>query len=102
LYVKPFIFIFAGKKGDIMAVTGVRKFPEDSLEKKVYNLVETYSEYIPVANDRNRLAFSLYKFIQGEGDSPYILVKTTKIKISGIASEQLAAKIDSDIQILKK
>jgi hypothetical protein len=84
-----------------MAVPGVRKFPEDSLEARVYNLVEKYNEYIPLPNDRNRLAYSLIKFIQGEGDSPSILVKSTKIRIEGISSEQLAGKLESEIKNLK-
>lgn len=84
-----------------MAVTEVRKFPEDSLEKKIYNLVDSFNKYIPVDNDRNRLAFSLFKFVNGEGDSPSILVRETKIKIEGISREELAAKISSGLENIK-
>jgi hypothetical protein len=72
-----------------MALPEVRKFPEDSLESKVYNLVETFSEFIPVPNDRNRLAYSLIQFIKGEGDHPTILVKSTKIRIEGFLLKNL-------------
>ncbi len=53
-------------------------------------------------NDRNRLGFSLYKYVKGEGDDPVTLIKSTKIKIEGIAKEELAEKISSEIGKLKK
>jgi hypothetical protein len=77
-------------------------FPEDSLEKKVYNIVESLSEYLPILNDRNRLGFSLYKYLKGEGDSPEILVKSTKIKVSGITHAELAEKINYEINKIEK
>jgi len=76
-------------------------FPEDSIEKKVYNLVEQFSEFLPVANDRNRLGFSLYKYVVGEGDAPAVLVKSTKVKIEGITPEELAAKLSVEIEKIK-
>jgi hypothetical protein len=78
-----------------------KNFSDDSLEKKVYNIVENLSEYIPIMNDRNRLGFSLYKFMSGEGDSPEILVKSSKIHVVGISFEDLAAKISKEINNLK-
>jgi hypothetical protein len=84
-----------------MALPEVRKFPEDSLESRVYNLVESFSENIPVPNDRNRLAYSLIQYIKGEGDHPRILVKSTKISIEGISSEELAGKLNSAVENLK-
>ncbi len=75
-----------------------KKFPEDSLEKKVYNIVEKYSENIPIPNDRNRLGFNLYRFMTGEGDPPEICVKTAKLKVEGISEEELAAKISEDLK----
>lgn len=75
-----------------------KKFPEDSLEKKVYNIVEKYSENIPIPNDRNRLGFNLYRFMTGEGDPPEICVKAAKIKVEGISEEELAAKISEDLK----
>ncbi|MHB1688368.1 MAG: hypothetical protein ACYCVH_13480 [Ignavibacteriaceae bacterium] len=77
-------------------------FPDDSLEKKVYKIVEGLNEYLPIMNDRNRLGFSLYKYMTGEGDSPEILVKSSKVKVVGISLEDLAAKISGEIEKLKK
>ena len=76
-------------------------FPDDSIEKKVYNLVEQFSEYLPVANDRNRLGFSLYKYVIGEGDEPAVLVKSTKVKIEGISPEELAQKLSTEVRKIK-
>ena len=78
-----------------------KNFPEDSLEKKVYNIVESLSEFLPILNDRNRLGFSLYKYLKGEGDSPEILVKSSKIKVTGITEDELASKINSEISKIK-
>ncbi|MGE5402607.1 MAG: hypothetical protein ACM3S2_19600 [Ignavibacteriales bacterium] len=80
----------------------VKPFPEDSLEKQVYTIVEKYKENIPIANDRNRLSFSLYKYMNGEGDKPEILVKTTKIKIVGIEPMALAQKLNEELKHVKK
>lgn len=83
-----------------MAAPQVKKFPDDSLEKKIYNLVDKYSEHIPIANDRNRFAFSLFKYVKGEGDEPAVLVKSTKIQIKGISPEDLAGRIKTDLEKL--
>ena len=77
-------------------------FPESSIEKQCYNIVDKFKEFIPVANDRNRLGFTLVKFLQGEGDSPEILVKTTKIKIEGISQKELAGKLNDELAGIKK
>ena len=77
------------------------KFPDSSLEKKCYDIVDKYKEFIPIMNDRNRLGFNLVKFIQGEGDSPEILVKSTKIKLEGISQQDLAAKLNDDLKSVK-
>ena len=66
--------------------------PESSLEKKVYDIVEKFSDYLPVANDRNRLAFSLYKYIKGEGDDPEVLVKSVKVTVEGISPRRISRK----------
>jgi hypothetical protein len=79
-----------------------KMFPENSLEKKIYNLVESLSQFIPLANDRNRLGFSLYKYVMGEGDHPDILIKSIKVNIEGISSEELAGKINSEIKKIKE
>lgn len=79
----------------------VKPFPDDSLEKKVYNIIESFKEFLPIMNDRNRLAFSLYKYLKGEGDEPLTAVKTNKLKIVGISVEELAKKIDEEIKKIK-
>ena len=75
----------------------VKQFSEDTIEKKVYNLVDSLEEYIPVPNDRYRLSFGLYKFVLGDGDAPNVLVNSTKIKITGIEKGDLAAKLTEGI-----
>jgi hypothetical protein len=77
---------------------GTKEFPETSLEKQVYNIVEAMAEYIPLINDKNRLGFGLYKFMKGEGDPPRVLLRSTKIKITGITVDELAAKIDTELK----
>lgn len=79
-----------------------QKFPENSIERKVYQIVEDLAVYLPVANDRNRLGFALYKYMIGEGDHPNDLVYTTKVLIEGISPEELAAKITAEIEKIKK
>jgi hypothetical protein len=77
------------------------EFPESSIEKKVYGLVEQFSVYLPVINDRNRLGFSLYKYMIGEGDPPEILVRSLKLKFDGIAAEAFAQKLNVEIEKIK-
>ena len=74
---------------------------EDTLEKKVYSLVENYKENIPIANDRNRLAFNLYNYMNGEGDPPNVLLSSAKINVEGIGIDELANKLDEDLKGLK-
>lgn len=73
-------------------------FPDDSLEKKVYNVVEKYAEFIPITNDRNRLGFNLYRYLTGEGDPPDITVKNSKLKLEGISEKELAQKLADDLK----
>jgi hypothetical protein len=47
-----------------------KQFPENSIEKKCYSIAESFKEYIPAMNERNRLGFNLYRFAIGEGDAP--------------------------------
>ena len=42
----------------------VKEFPENSLEKKVYSMVDSLVEYVPLMNDRNRLSFALLKLFK--------------------------------------
>jgi len=79
----------------------VKKSSDDSLESKVYTIVESLKDYIPVMNDRNRLGFGLYKYLKGEGDKPEILVKTSKLNVKNISLDKLAEKINAELSKLK-
>ena len=79
----------------------VKKAPEDSLESKVYSMIENYKEYIPVPADRNRLSYCLLKYLNGEGDAPIITLKTSKINFEGISREELAKKLDEELSKIK-
>lgn len=81
---------------------GVNKAPEDSLESKVYAIVEKYSEYIPIMNERYRLGYTLFKYMTGEGDPPAVSVKGSKLTLKGITADDLAQKINVDLEELKK
>ncbi|MCH7723382.1 MAG: hypothetical protein IIA49_09490 [Bacteroidetes bacterium] len=76
-------------------------FPETSLEKKCYNIVKLFKDYLPITNDGNRLAFGLYKFMTGEGDPPDILLRSSKLKIEGITLDELVKKISDEIEKIK-
>ena len=78
-----------------------RKFPDDSIEKKVYNVVDKFREYLPIENDRSRLGYALYKYLTGEGDEPSITLKSTKVKIEGISLPELAKKISTEMDKIK-
>lgn len=73
----------------------------DSIEKKVYGIVDKFKDNIPLPNDRYRLGFTLYKYVKGEGDAPEVLVKTTKIKVQGISLDELAKKLSEELNNLK-
>lgn len=81
---------------------GTKEFPESSLEKQVYAIAESFKQYIPITNDRNRLGFGLYKFMKGEGDASKILLRSAKIKVVGIPIDELAEKIDIEMKKLQK
>ena len=68
-----------------------------TIERQVYTIVDEFKDNIPLPNDRNRLAFCLYKYVKGEGDSPEILVKTTKIKIKGISEKERGEKLKETV-----
>jgi hypothetical protein len=74
------------------------EFPESSVEKKVYNIVENFSEHIPITNDKNRLGYCLFKFMKGEGDPPKVALRSAKIKVVGISIDELAGKIDVELK----
>ena len=79
----------------------VKKSPEDSLESKVYAMIENYKQYIPIPADRNRLSYCLLKYLNGEGDAPIITLKTSKINFEGISREELAKKLDEELSKIK-
>jgi len=81
--------------------SSVKKTPENSLEKKAYDIVERLKEFLPIANDRNRLGFNLYRYLKGEGDEPEILVLNAKIKIEGISEKELAKKLKTELDKIK-
>lgn len=80
----------------------VKYFPEDSLEKQCYNLADSFKEYLPIMNDRNRLGFNLYRYMTNEGDKPAIIVRNGKYKLEGITSAELVAKIEEGLNTIKK
>ena len=67
------------------AAAPVQPADENSLEKKVYSLVDRYKEYLPVENDRYRLSYALFKYVTGEGDEPAITVKNNRVTLEGIS-----------------
>ncbi len=73
----------------------------NSLEIKIYDLVENFREFIPRENDRNRLAYSLFLFAKGEGDLPEVSVKSSKILLNGISEEELAQKLSDFLSVIK-
>jgi hypothetical protein len=77
---------------------GTIEFPESSIEKKVYNIVGSFGDYIPITNDKNRLGYCLFKFMKGEGDSPKVALRSSKIKVVGISIDELAQKIDAELK----
>ncbi len=83
------------------APSAIKLFPEDSIEKKVYTLVEKFKDNIPEPNERNRLAFSLLGYLRGEGDEPLITVKNNKLSLKNISNEELAKKIATELDKIK-
>ena len=77
---------------------GTIEFPDSSIEKKVYNIVEQFIEHIPITNDKNRLGYCLFKFMKGEGDPPKVALRSAKIKVVGISVDELAVKIDAELK----
>ncbi len=74
-----------------------KEFSAESLEKKVYNVIEQFSTYIPVINDRYRLGYNLVKYKQGVGDAPAIAVKSAKLNLTGISEKELAEKLQLEL-----
>ena len=81
--------------------SSVQKTPANSLEKKVYDVVEHLKEFLPIANDRNRLGFNLYKYMLGDGDEPEVLILNAKVKVEGISDKELAQKLKTELDKIK-
>jgi hypothetical protein len=64
--------------------------------------VERFAPHLPVTNDRYRLAYSLFKYVNGEGDPALVSLKAAKVTLSGISIEGLAAKLDEGLLAIKK
>lgn len=79
----------------------VNPAPQQSIEKKVYDIVDKFKDHLPVVNDRYRLGFTLFKYVTGEGDPPEVLVKSTKIKLEGISEAEFAKKLAEELSNLK-
>lgn len=77
------------------------QFSGNTWEKKVYNIVDGLCDYLPIANDRNRLGFGLYKLMTGGGDNPAELVLNLKLTIKGTTEKELVKMIESEISKLK-
>lgn len=78
-----------------------KEFSSDSLEKKIYSMVEEFKEFIPVTNDRYRLAYCLYKFAMGEGDDAKTSLKSAKIVFEGISLNDLSSKLDERLKAIQ-
>jgi hypothetical protein len=79
----------------------VKEFSDDSLEKKVYSMVETLEDKIPLMNDRNRLAFALLNYLNGHGDAPIITVRNNKLTLNNISEPELAKIIEAKLAEIK-
>lgn len=79
----------------------VREFPEDSIEKKVYAMVDTLEDKIPLMNDRNRLAFALLNYLNGHGDEPKITVRNNKLGLNNISESELASILETKLAEIK-
>ena len=85
-----------------LASPATKEFDASTIEKQVYNLIDSLKEFLPIMNDRNRLGYALYKFMTGEGDEPLITVKSAKLKIAGISDVELAKKIEEGLKDVQK
>jgi len=82
--------------------SNVKNFPDDSLEKKVYSLVDSLEENLPIMNDRNRLAFALINYLKGQGDPPNVTVRNNKLTLKNISKENLAELLDTKLSKINK
>ena len=75
--------------------------PENSIETKTYSLVESLKEFMPIENDRYRLGYGLFKYLNGEGDAPEVLLQSAKIRFEGIEYSDLAKKLSEGLKGIK-
>ena len=47
------------------------------------------------------MSYCLIKYLNGEGDAPKILLKTSKINYERISKEELAKKLDDELSKIK-
>ncbi|MBS3946036.1 MAG: hypothetical protein KGZ42_11085 [Melioribacter sp.] len=85
-----------------LAAPLTKQYPDNSLEKKAYDIAEKFKDYMPLMNDRNRLGFNLYRYLKGEGDTPEVIIRTARFTLNGITKDELAAKLNDEIAKLKE
>ncbi|MCK6603759.1 MAG: hypothetical protein HUU43_03780 [Ignavibacteriaceae bacterium] len=77
---------------------GVIPAKEDSIEKKAYSIAEALKDFMPVANDRNRLGFMIYKYLTGKGDAPEIMVPSGKFSLKGITVKEFVKLLEKELR----
>ncbi len=85
-----------------LAAPLTKQYPDNSLEKKAYDIAEKFKDNMPLMNDRNRLGFNLYRYLKGEGDTPEVIIRTARFTLNGITKDELAAKLNDEIAKLKE
>ncbi len=78
----------------------VKKAEENSPTKKIYTMVEEFKDIIPVANDRNRLAFFLHRFYTGETGSIKEAISACKPESSTVDMDHLEKMISEKYENL--
>ncbi len=81
--------------------SSIKKFSDNTPEKKAYNLADSLQNYLPLSADRNRLGFNLYRFLIGEGETIETIVKTGKFKLEGISREEFTKLLQTEVDKLK-
>ena len=56
---------------------------------------------MPIENDRYRLGYGLFKYLNGEGDAPEVLLQSAKIRFEGIEYSDLAKKLSDGLKKIK-
>jgi len=85
-----------------LAPPSVKEFSENSLEKKVYSMVHSLKENLPIMNDRNRLSFALINYLNGKGDPPAITVRNNKLTLNNITAQDLSKVLETKLAEIKK